>query len=78
MIMEDRRKAEAKLQALLHKLTLSQEFRLIEAAHFGFQLAFIRDTGEGKVAMVRQDEKYITVSESGDVDYQPDVNIRPK
>ncbi|SFC72201.1 hypothetical protein [Pseudoalteromonas denitrificans] len=75
--MKDRRKIEAELQSLLKALTLSQESHLDEAENLGFELAFIRKKDDGNLAVFQNDDKYLTVNDTGEIDYQPDVKTRP-
>ncbi len=75
--MKDRRQVEEELQALLKKLTLAQECSLSDVSHFGYELAFVRKTPEGSLAIVQVDNQFITIDDAGEVDYHPEIKIRP-
>lgn len=75
---EERRKAEveAKIKQLLKELSVAQQCSLSEISHFGYTLSFVRETTEGKLAVVQLDDATITIDEEGEIDHSSPIKLR--
>ncbi len=74
--MPERRKLEAKLQALLRELSLAQECSLHDLQNYGYELAFVRKADCGNLAVIKLDNSVMTIDESGEVNSEPDIKLR--
>lgn len=72
----DRRLGDADKQAHWDKMSLAQKFVASELGRFGYDLAFVRTTATGPLAVLRLDETHATIDFEGDVDMNPSVVIR--
>ncbi|MER2491672.1 hypothetical protein [Catenovulum sediminis] len=57
-------------------LSLAQKFSANSLFQYGYQLAFIRDTEEGKLAVLLREDDIVTLSEEGDIDSEPSIILR--
>ena len=73
---EERRKVEAKIKKLLKELSVAQQCSLSEISHFGYTLSFVRETPDGKLAVVQLDDAAITIDEEGEIDHNSSIKIR--
>jgi len=73
---EERRKVEAKIKKLLKELSVAQQCSLSEISHFGYTLSFVRQTTEGKLAVVQLGDAAITIDEEGEIDHNSGIKIR--
>ena len=73
---EERRKIEAKIKRLLKELTIAQQCSLSEISNFGYTLSFVRQTSEGKLAVVQLNDTAITIDEEGEVDHNSSIKVR--
>mgnify|MGYP000471014253 CR=1 FL=1 len=73
---EERRKVEAKIQKLLKELSIAQQCSLSEISSFGYTLSFVRQTSEGKLAVVQLNDTAITIDEEGEVDHNSSIELR--
>lgn len=73
---EERRKVEAKIKQLLKELSVAQQCSLSEISHYGYTLSFVRETEEGKLAVVKLDNAVITIDEEGDIDHNSSIKLR--
>lgn len=58
------------------RLSIDQKFGVYQLSKFGFELAFIRNTSSGPLAVLRRSREYATVDQHGEVDLQPQIKIR--
>jgi len=58
------------------KLTLSQKFSARSLAKYGYELAYIRDSASGNLAVMLQENNVSTIAEDGDIDTNPEINVR--
>lgn len=75
-MLEERRKVEAKIKQLLKELSVAQQCSLSEISSFGYTLSFVRQTPEGKLAVVQLDDSAITVDEEGEIEHHSPIKIR--
>jgi len=73
---EERRKVEARIKRLLKELSVAQQCSLSEISHFGYTLSFVRQTPEGKLAVVQLGDAAITIDEEGEIDHNSSIKIR--
>ncbi|KMT63994.1 hypothetical protein [Catenovulum maritimum] len=57
-------------------LTMAQKFAANSLFQYGYHLAFIRDTDEGKLAVLMRGEQLAAISADGEVDTNPNVVLR--
>lgn len=72
----ERRKESLSLQHLWARLTLSQQFSASSLNQYGFDLAFIRSTDTGSLAVMLCDNAAATIDNHGEIDTSPDIIIR--
>ncbi|AOW77550.1 hypothetical protein A3Q34_12215 [Colwellia sp. PAMC 20917] len=59
------------------KLTLAQRFAALSLTKYGYELRFTRFTSSGSTAvLVLKNGTPATISEDGDINTTPDINIR--
>lgn len=58
------------------RLSMDQKLGVYQLNKFGYDLAFIRNTLQGPLAIVRRNGDYATVDHTGDVDLQPEIVVR--
>ena len=58
------------------KLTLAQKFSASSLAKYGYELAYIRDSASGNLAVMLQENNVSTIAEDGDIDTSPVINLR--
>jgi len=73
---EERRKVEAKIKQLLKELSVAQQCSLSEISHYGYTLSFVRQTPDGKLAVVQMGDAAITIDEEGEIDRHSSIEIR--
>jgi hypothetical protein len=64
------------LNETLHMLNKSQGFALGEVTNSGGELAFVRETKQGVLAVVKVDGGIVTIDSDGEIDDQPDIKTR--
>ena len=58
-------------------LSLAQKFSANSLFQFGYQLAFIRSTDNGKLAvLMREAEQIAVITEDGELDTNPNIVLR--
>ena len=57
-------------------LTIAQKFSASSLAKYGYELAFIRHSAAGNLAVLMLDDKVTTVSNDGQIDTAPNISIR--
>ena len=75
---EERRKVEveAKIKKMLKELSVAQQCSLSEISSFGYTLSFVRETPEGKLAVVQLNDTAITIDEEGEVEHNSSIELR--
>ncbi|MBL4910304.1 MAG: hypothetical protein JKX78_09890 [Alteromonadaceae bacterium] len=73
----ERRQYYPDLSVLWDKLTLAQKFAASSLNQFGYDLAFVRSSEIGCMAILLSNENSIaTVMSDGDINTSPDIQIR--
>lgn len=57
-------------------LTIAQKFSASSLAKYGYELAFIRHSSAGNLAVLLLDDKVTTVSNDGQIDTSPNIILR--
>jgi len=73
----ERRHLDAEQQAWWDKLTLAQKFSASNLSKYGYDLAFVRSSSSGSLAVLIRDGQSTTISDDGEINTQPDLVIRP-
>lgn len=76
-ILLERRQYSPDKSALWDKLTLAQKFAASSLTQFGYDLAFIRNSNAGSLAILLCDGNAATILDDGQIDTSPDIHIRP-
>ena len=75
-VLLERRQYEPEASALWDKLSLAQKFAASSLTQFGYDLAFIRSSSAGSLAVLLCDGNAATISGDGEIDTSPDISIR--
>ncbi|NRD75471.1 hypothetical protein HQQ94_20060 [Shewanella sp. VB17] len=59
-----------------HLLSTAQIFAFYTLTKIGFQLLFVRQSSDEKLAVARQDHKIITIDSTGEIDFNPVLILR--
>lgn len=72
----ERRRSEQDDSLLWDKLTLAQKFAASSLIQFGYDLAFLRNSNRGNVAVLLCDGNTATITGDGEIDTAPNLKIR--
>ncbi len=72
----ERRHCQTEHEDLWDRLTLAQKFSAGSLAKYGYDLAFIRNSASGSLAIMLQDDKSTTIASDGTIDPNPSITIR--
>ncbi len=72
----ERRSYQGKFQDLWAELTLAQKFSASSLSKYGYELAFIRHSASGNIAIMLLDDNATTISCDGDINTTPEITIR--
>ncbi|MFT4929566.1 MAG: hypothetical protein ACI8WB_005700 [Phenylobacterium sp.] len=73
---EQRSGEEVHLLQLMDNLTMAQKVALSELGRYGYNLAFIRSTEEGPLAIAMAEGKVMTIDDEGEIEPNPNIVIR--
>ncbi len=76
-VLLERRQYTPEQSNLWDKLSLAQKFATSSLTQFGYDLAFIRSSKAGKIAVLVCDNNAATISDDGEIDTAPGITIRP-
>lgn len=76
-VLLERRHFTAEQSNLWDKLSLAQKFATSSLTQFGYDLAFIRSSSAGSIAVLLCDNNAATISDDGEIDTAPSITIRP-
>jgi hypothetical protein len=76
-VLLERRQYTPEQSNLWDKLSLAQKFATSSLTQFGYDLAFIRSSKSGKIAVLICDSNAATISDDGEIDTSPGITIRP-
>lgn len=72
----ERRRTEQDDSLLWDKLTLAQKFAASSLIQFGYDLAFLRHSNLGSVAVLLCDGNAAVITGDGEIDTAPNIKIR--
>lgn len=75
-LLERRQGSLENFDDLWDELTLAQKFAASSLTQFGYELNCIRDSYDSHVAILRCNENLAVISKVGEINTQPDINIR--
>ena len=73
----ERRHHSPEKSLLWDKLTLAQKFAASSLSQFGYNLAFLRCSRDGNLAILLCNQEAATITAEGDIDTKPQIIIRP-
>jgi len=76
-VLLERRQYTPEQSNLWDKLSLAQKFATSSLTQFGYDLAFIRSSKAGNIAVLVCDNNAATISDDGEIDTSPGITIRP-
>jgi hypothetical protein len=76
-VLLERRHYTAEQSNLWDKLSLAQKFATSSLTQFGYDLAFIRGSKSGNIAVLLCESNAATISDDGEINTAPDIIIRP-
>lgn len=76
-ILLERRQYVAEQSNLWDKLSLAQKFATSSLTQFGYDLAFIRNSNAGSLAVLLRDGNAATITNDGEIDTSPNITVRP-
>lgn len=76
-ILLERRQYVAEQSNLWDKLSLAQKFATSSLTQFGYDLAFIRNSNAGSLAVLLRDGNAATITNDGEIDTSPNISVRP-
>lgn len=76
-VLLERRHYSPEQETLWDKLSLAQKFAASSLTQFGYDLAFIRTSTIGSVAVLLCDGSAATIADDGEINTNPDITIRP-
>ena len=72
----ERRHHQEQHEELWTHLTIAQKFSASSLSKYGYELAFIRRSAAGNVAVMLLDGNATTISCDGEINTSPDITIR--
>ncbi len=77
-LSEDERRSQKEIELLQLQadLTMAQKVALSELGHYGYDLAFVRNTLMGKLAIAMRNDKVMTIDDEGEIEPNPAITIR--
>lgn len=72
----ERRSYQGNFQDLWSELTLAQKFSASSLSKYGYELAFIRHSSAGNIAIMLLDDNATIITCDGDINTTPDIVIR--
>lgn len=76
-VLLERRHYTTEQSTLWDKLSLAQKFAASSLTQFGYDLAFIRNSSAGSLAVLLCDNNTATISNDGEIDTSPGIIVRP-
>ncbi len=75
-VLLERRQYSPEHSVLWDKLSLAQKFASSSLTQFGYELAFIRNTNNGTLAILLCDGNAATISDDGEINTSPKITVR--
>ena len=77
-LLERRQENNVILDALWEQLSLAQKFAASSLIQFGYELAYIRNSKVGSLAILLCNDNPATISTEGEINTTPNIVIRSK
>jgi len=75
-LLLERRNYKPEKPSLWDKLSLAQKFATSSLTQFGYDLAFIRNSSAGNMAILVCDNNIATITDDGEINTSPEITIR--
>lgn len=75
-VVEDRRAEEKDLDYFWDRLNVAQKFSVSELQRFGYELSFVRQQEQQRVAVLKAGPKMASIDEDGQINTAPKVFLR--
>lgn len=72
----ERRQVKLNTHQWWERLSMEQKFGVYQLQKFGYELAFIRNTESGPIAVAKRGEELATVDHEGDINLSPELQLR--
>lgn len=76
-VLLERRQYTPEQSSLWDKLSLAQKFAASSLTQFGYDIAFIRNSQAGSLAILLCDGNAATINDEGEINTSPSITIRP-
>ena len=76
-VLLERRQYTPEQSNLWDKLSLAQKFATSSLTQFGYDLAFIRGSKTGNIAILVCNNNAATIANDGEINTSPNITIRP-
>lgn len=74
--MLERRREAPEQSVWWNKLSLAQKFSASSLGKFGYELTFVRNVDDERLAVLQCSGGVAVITEDGDIDTSPDITIR--
>ncbi|WP_448565728.1 hypothetical protein [Thalassotalea ganghwensis] len=75
-VLLERRHYTPEQATLWDKLSLAQKFAASSLTQFGYDLAFIRNSSAGSLAVLLCESNCATITDDGEINTNPEITIR--
>lgn len=75
-MIQERRQTDKDMHYFWDELNLAQKFSVAELQRFGYELRFVRQQNNHKVAVLFAGNKMAAIDSEGQIDIQPTVALR--
>ncbi|NRB22652.1 hypothetical protein [Shewanella sp.] len=73
---DERRITQPNINQHWNRLSRAQRFAFYALAKFGYRLFFVRQSDNEHTAVVRQADHLVTIDSEGDIDFNPNLELR--
>ncbi len=72
----ERRQSNKEMQQIWDELNLAQKFSVAELQRYGYELAFVRHSTTGNLAILMAGPRVAAIDQDGEIDTEPKIIIR--
>ncbi|MEE2025548.1 hypothetical protein [Alkalimonas mucilaginosa] len=72
----ERRQSNRETQQIWDELNLAQKFSVAELQRYGYQLAFVRHSTTGNLAVLLAGNRIAAIDQDGEIDTEPKITVR--
>ncbi|MEN3159090.1 hypothetical protein ABC502_11965 [Alkalimonas sp. NCh-2] len=72
----ERRQSNRETQQIWDELNLAQKFSVAELQRYGYQLAFVRHSTTGNLAVLLAGNRIAAIDQDGEIDTEPKISVR--